>query len=104
VQAAAVEGVPVEELAHEGAAAGPAHVLGRVILGREHTTSLGDNAPLGSWIRDGLKHTLDLENITIGTFTPPPYPKLMLAGNFCSGMALLLSANDPRGPQGWRSW
>src|SRR5919199_2454990 len=48
----------------------PVHVLGRVLLGREHTTSLGDNAPLGSWIRDGLKHTLDLENVTIGTFRP----------------------------------
>jgi predicted acylesterase/phospholipase RssA len=55
------------------------HVMGRVILGREHTTSLGDNAPLGSWIRDGLKHSLDLENVTIGTFTSPRYPKLMIA-------------------------
>jgi NTE family protein len=57
----------------------PVHVLGRVILGREHTTSLGDNAPLGSWLRDALKHTLNLENVTIGTFTSPRYPKLMIA-------------------------
>jgi predicted acylesterase/phospholipase RssA len=59
----------------------PVHVLGRVILGREHTTSLGDNAPLGSWFREGLKHTpaLGLTNVTIGTFTPPRYPKLMIA-------------------------
>jgi predicted acylesterase/phospholipase RssA len=74
----------------------PVHVLGRVLLRREHTTSLGDNAPLGSWIRDGLKHTLDLENVTIGTFTPPQYPKLMIAAtDALDGTSVWFPAETP---------
>ncbi len=54
-------------------------ILGRVISQRQHIASLGDNAPLGPLVRDGLQRTLNLQDITTRTFVPPVYPKLLIA-------------------------
>ena len=56
----------------------PFHVLGRLVVEREHITSLGDNATIGPLITAGLKRELGLDNVTIGYFKPPDRPVLMI--------------------------
>jgi NTE family protein len=56
----------------------PFHVLGRVLVEREHTTSLGDQATIGPLITAALQRELKLDNVTMGFFKPPDHPKLMI--------------------------
>jgi predicted acylesterase/phospholipase RssA len=56
----------------------PVHVLGRLVVEREHITSLGDNATIGPLITAGLKREFGLDNVTIGYFKPPDRPTLMI--------------------------
>jgi predicted acylesterase/phospholipase RssA len=56
----------------------PIDIVARVVREREHTTRLGDNAPIGPLIRDALARTFDLTDVTVGTFASPTYPKLIV--------------------------
>lgn len=57
----------------------PFPFLWRLLRQRERIRSLGDNAPIGPLIRDGLRDTLGLTGVTVGTFAGPQYPELLLA-------------------------
>jgi NTE family protein len=57
----------------------PIHFVGRVIVEREHTRSLGDNAPIGPLIKRGLRRYLNRDDvITMGFFKPPTRTELMI--------------------------
>ncbi len=71
-------------------------VFERLISQRSRTTSLGDNHPIGQLVRDGFAQSLGLRNVTLGTFTGPDYPELMLvATDVTNGEALWFSAETP---------
>jgi predicted acylesterase/phospholipase RssA len=56
----------------------PWSIFGRLLLERENTVSLGDQAPVGPRITAGLSRIFGLDNVTVGHFQPP-LPKLMIA-------------------------
>jgi NTE family protein len=56
----------------------PFHVLGRLLVEREHIRSLGDNAAIAPLMTAALKREFNLDNVTIGHFAPPDRPKLLI--------------------------
>jgi NTE family protein len=54
------------------------NVIPRVLRYRFRIPSLGDNATIGPLIRDGVARDFGLQNVTIGTFAPPAFPKLLV--------------------------
>jgi len=56
----------------------PVHVLGRLLIEREHITGLGDNATIRPLIVAGVKREFGLDNVTMGYFKPPDRPLLMI--------------------------
>ncbi len=61
----------------------PLQIVGRVILERENTTSLGDNAAIKPLIAQKIQADFGLQNVTIGFFQPPDHPKLMIVTTDC---------------------
>jgi predicted acylesterase/phospholipase RssA len=59
-------------------------------------TSLGDNAPIGPAVRNGLTQTFGLKNVSTRTFVPPQYPKLLIAAtDVCQGTSVWFSDDTP---------
>jgi NTE family protein len=56
------------------------HVIPRVLRHRFKTPSLGDNATIGPLIRGGIARAFGLQNVKMGLFSPPNYPRLLIAG------------------------
>jgi NTE family protein len=74
----------------------PVEVVERVILHRQNTKSLGDNTPIGTLVHDGLRDRLGLQNVTLGTFVAPTFPKLMIvATNLVTGDSVWFSDDTP---------
>jgi len=72
------------------------HVVGRLIVEREHLTSLGDNAAIGPLIKNGLVQSLGLHDVRISTFVAPRYPKLMVvATDVINGGSVWFSDDTP---------
>jgi predicted acylesterase/phospholipase RssA len=71
-------------------------VLGRVVIEREHLTSLGDHAPLGWIIREELEDKFGLTDVTLGYFRPPGRSRLMVvATNRLNGRSVWFPAATP---------
>lgn len=54
-------------------------IVWRLLRMRTKFASLGDNAPIGPRIRDGLRRRFGLEDVTLGTFPQRGLPRLMIA-------------------------
>lgn len=67
----------------------PVDVVGKIVGEREHFSSLGNNASIGPLIGNQIAQMMGLNNVTIGTFTAPDHPTLIVAGtDMCSGEAI----------------
>jgi NTE family protein len=56
-------------------------VFGRLLTERKHIKSLGDDAPIGPFINDGIKRLFNVDNVTIGYFASPRPRLLILASD-----------------------
>jgi predicted acylesterase/phospholipase RssA len=71
-------------------------VVRRLVREGEHITSLGDNAPIGPAVREGLARTFGLVNSTTHTFAPPRYPKVLIAAtDACHETSVWFSDDTP---------
>jgi len=57
----------------------PLPILARLLTQRTHLRGLGDNAPLGKLVREGLATHLGLRGVTMGTFRAPGRVLLRIA-------------------------
>jgi predicted acylesterase/phospholipase RssA len=72
----------------------PFHVLGRLLVEREHIRSLGDNATIGPLVTAALKRTFGVDDVTIAAFGPPERPKLLIIATDVENRESVLFPDD----------